>query len=93
MLADPGTGNPLATAATTLGKAVLLFAGIYVIGKWVLPRALEETGRARSDPELQKCSPGRAGLTMRRILGQYRLEPERLNQNQTADPKTELSPF
>ncbi|MCH2558091.1 MAG: cation:proton antiporter [Alcanivorax sp.] len=49
VLADPGTGNPLATAATTLGKAVLLFAGIYVIGKWVLPRALEETGRARSD--------------------------------------------
>ncbi|MFP1682644.1 cation:proton antiporter [Alloalcanivorax sp. C16-1] len=49
VLADPGAGNPLATAAATLGKAVLLFAGIYVIGKWVLPRALEETGRARSD--------------------------------------------
>ncbi|MEO1901924.1 MAG: cation:proton antiporter [Alcanivorax sp.] len=49
VLADPGAGNPLTTAAATLGKAVLLFAGIYVIGKWVLPRALEETGRTRSD--------------------------------------------
>ena len=33
----------------TLGKALLLFIGIYVVGRWVLPRLLEETGRARSD--------------------------------------------
>ncbi len=49
VLADPSAGDPLIAASATLGKAVLLFAGIYVIGKWVLPRALEETGRARSD--------------------------------------------
>ena len=36
-------------ASLTLGKSLLLFAGIYVIGRWVLPRMLEETGRARSD--------------------------------------------
>lgn len=44
-----GNGDVLPLAAATLGKAMLLFAGIYVIGKWILPRALEETGRARSD--------------------------------------------
>lgn len=33
----------------TLGKSLLLFAGIFVAGKWVLPRLLEETGRTRSD--------------------------------------------
>ncbi len=36
-------------AGITLGKSLLLFAGIYVVGKWILPRLLEETGRARSD--------------------------------------------
>ena len=36
-------------ASLTLGKSLLLFVGIYVIGRWVLPRMLEETGRARSD--------------------------------------------
>lgn len=36
-------------AMLTLGKSLLLFVGIYVIGRWVLPRMLEETGRARSD--------------------------------------------
>ncbi|KAF0804328.1 glutathione-regulated potassium-proton antiporter [Alcanivorax xiamenensis] len=49
VLAHPEIGDPLITAGTTLGKALLLFFGIYVIGKWVMPRALEETGRARSD--------------------------------------------
>ncbi|AFT71549.1 Transporter, CPA2 family [Alloalcanivorax dieselolei B5] len=49
VLAHPEIGDPFITAGTTLGKALLLFFGIYVIGKWVLPRALEETGRARSD--------------------------------------------
>ena len=49
VLANPDSGHPGIAAATTLGKALALFIGIYVIGKWVLPRALEETGRARSD--------------------------------------------
>ncbi|WP_101675851.1 monovalent cation:proton antiporter family protein [Alloalcanivorax mobilis] len=49
VFADPAGGSPLPMAALTLFKALLLFAGIYVIGKWVLPRALDETGRARSD--------------------------------------------
>jgi len=49
VLANPETGNPGLAAAVTLGKALMLFIGIYVIGKWILPRALEETGRARSD--------------------------------------------
>lgn len=40
----------LATAAAlTLGKSVLLFAGIFIVGKWILPKLLEETGRTRSD--------------------------------------------
>lgn len=42
--------EPMWSVATlTLGKSLLLFAGIYVTGRWVLPRMLEETGRARSD--------------------------------------------
>lgn len=49
VLANPETGNPGLAAIITLGKALALFIGIYVIGKWILPRALEETGRARSD--------------------------------------------
>ena len=49
VLANPDSGHPGIAAVTTLGKALALFIGIYVIGKWVLPRALEETGRARSD--------------------------------------------
>jgi len=49
VLANPESGHPGLAAVTTLGKALALFIGIYVIGKWVLPRALEETGRARSD--------------------------------------------
>ena len=49
VLANPDSGHTGIAAATTLGKALALFIGIYVIGKWVLPRALEETGRARSD--------------------------------------------
>lgn len=44
-----GNGDVLPLAAATLGKAALLFVGIFVIGKWILPLALEETGRARSD--------------------------------------------
>lgn len=47
-LAIPGA-DPVMEATTTLGKAVLLFVGIYVAGKWVLPRLLEETVRTRSD--------------------------------------------
>ncbi|WP_197468551.1 cation:proton antiporter, partial [Alcanivorax sp. HI0083] len=38
-----------AMAGLTLGKSLLLFAGIYVVGRWILPRLLEETGRTRSD--------------------------------------------
>ena len=49
VLANPESGHPGLAAVTTLGKALALFIGIYVIGKWILPRALEETGRARSD--------------------------------------------
>ncbi len=49
VLANPESGHPGLAAVTTLSKALALFIGIYVIGKWILPRALEETGRARSD--------------------------------------------
>ena len=41
--------NLLGMTAITLGKSILLFVGIFVVGKWVLPRLLEETGRTRSD--------------------------------------------
>ncbi|EKF73779.1 glutathione-regulated potassium-proton antiporter [Alcanivorax hongdengensis A-11-3] len=41
--------NVMAAAGMILGKSLLLFAGIFVAGKWILPRLLEETGRARSD--------------------------------------------
>ena len=42
-------GNPWLLAGETLLQAVLLFVGIFVVGKWVLPTMLEETGRTRSD--------------------------------------------
>ncbi len=41
-------GNPLTESALMLGKSVLLFAGIYVAGKWMLPPLLAETVRTRS---------------------------------------------
>ncbi len=43
------TGNPWLAAGETLLQSVLLFVGIYITGKWLLPRLLEETGRTRSD--------------------------------------------
>lgn len=41
--------NPWVVAGETLLQSVLLFFGIFVIGKYVLPLLLEETGRTRSD--------------------------------------------
>ena len=49
ILTQENSGPMWSVASLTLGKSLLLFAGIYVIGRWVLPRMLEETGRARSD--------------------------------------------
>ena len=42
-------GNPWEAAGETLLQSVLLFAGIFIAGKWMLPKLLEETGRTRSD--------------------------------------------
>ncbi|WP_290519653.1 monovalent cation:proton antiporter family protein [Alcanivorax sp.] len=49
ILTQENSGPMWSVASLTLGKSLLLFVGIYVIGRWVLPRMLEETGRARSD--------------------------------------------
>lgn len=49
ILTQENTGPMWSVASLTLAKSLLLFVGIYVIGRWVLPRMLEETGRARSD--------------------------------------------
>ena len=49
LFSQEGNDNLLAMTALTLGKSLLLFVGIFVVGKWVLPRLLEETGRTRSD--------------------------------------------
>ena len=49
ILTQENAGPVWSLASLTLAKSLLLFAGIYVIGRWVLPRMLEETGRARSD--------------------------------------------
>lgn len=49
ILTQDNTGPIWSVASLTLAKSLLLFVGIYVIGRWVLPRMLEETGRARSD--------------------------------------------
>tara|TARA_R110002073_G_scaffold336505_1_gene534233 strand:+ start:25654 stop:27606 length:1953 start_codon:yes stop_codon:yes gene_type:complete len=42
-------GDPWQAAGETLLQALLLFVGIFVVGKWLLPKLLEETGRVRSD--------------------------------------------
>lgn len=42
-------GDPWQAASETLLQALLLFVGIFVVGKWLLPKLLEETGRVRSD--------------------------------------------
>jgi CPA2 family monovalent cation:H+ antiporter-2 len=47
-LTMPG-GDPWQEAGATLLKSVMLFAGIFIAGKWVLPKLLEETVRTRSD--------------------------------------------
>lgn len=49
ILTQENSGPMWSVASLTLAKSLLLFVGIYVIGRWVLPRMLEETGRARSD--------------------------------------------
>ncbi|MGJ3255856.1 MAG: monovalent cation:proton antiporter-2 (CPA2) family protein [Alcanivorax sp.] len=49
ILTQENSGPMWSLASLTLAKSLLLFVGIYVIGRWVLPRMLEETGRARSD--------------------------------------------
>ncbi|MDF1821529.1 MAG: monovalent cation:proton antiporter-2 (CPA2) family protein [Alcanivoracaceae bacterium] len=43
------SGAAWTMAGETLLQAALLFVGIFVVGKWILPRLLEETNRARSD--------------------------------------------
>ncbi|MQX54570.1 monovalent cation:proton antiporter family protein [Alcanivorax sediminis] len=49
LFSQENSDNLLGMTALTLGKSLLLFVGIFVVGKWVLPRLLEETGRTRSD--------------------------------------------
>lgn len=49
LLSQEGNDHLLSMTALTLGKSLLLFVGIFVVGKWILPRLLEETGRTRSD--------------------------------------------